>query len=56
MFWCSWNTLLGWATRMGRSKLVADLEARMKEEGIEGDVFTNNIRLQVGLVVGRGFA
>jgi hypothetical protein len=32
---------------MGRSKLVADLEARMKEEGIEGDVFTNNIRLQV---------
>lgn len=41
---------------MGRSKLVADLEARMKEEGIEGDVFTNNIRLQVGLVVGRGFA
>lgn len=44
----SWNTLLGWAARSGKPRLVADLEERMREEGIEGDVFTNNIRLQVG--------
>jgi hypothetical protein len=44
--WPSWNTLLGWAVRSGRSKLVEDLGLEMARRGVRGDVTTNNIRLR----------
>ena len=42
----SWNTLLSWAVRLGQHKLVEDLGQKMATQGVEGDVTTNNIRLQ----------